>query len=112
MAPMLAQLVGMPNVSVLTNESNLGFVRTVNRGINFAAGSDVLLLNADTVMFAGGLDEICRIAYAAAEIGTVTAMSNNATIFSYPHPALCSTALEDIGWPALAAAALADRAAG
>jgi GT2 family glycosyltransferase/glycosyltransferase involved in cell wall biosynthesis len=107
MAPMLAQLVGMPNVSVLTNETNLGFVRTVNRGINFAAGSDVLLLNADTVMFAGGLDEICRVAYAAAEIGTVTAMSNNATIFSYPHPSLCSAALEDIGWPALAAAALA-----
>jgi GT2 family glycosyltransferase/glycosyltransferase involved in cell wall biosynthesis len=110
MAPMLAQLVGMPNVFVLTNETNLGFVQTVNRGIRFAAGSDVLLLNADTVLFAGGLNELCRVAYAAAEIGTVTAMSNNATIFSYPHPSLCTAALADIGWADLAAAALAENA--
>jgi len=110
MAPMLAQLSGVRNVFLLTNESNLGFVRTVNRGLRFAAGSDVLLLNADTVLFAGGLDELCRVAHAAAEIGTVTAISNNATIFSYPHPLRAGAALADAGWTELAAIALAENA--
>jgi GT2 family glycosyltransferase/glycosyltransferase involved in cell wall biosynthesis len=108
MAPMLAQLNDLPNAYVLTNGDNLGFVQSVNRGLRFAAGSDVLLLNSDTVMFAGGLDELCRVAYATAEIGTVTAMSNNATIFSYPHASLRNAALVDIGWPELAAVALAE----
>jgi GT2 family glycosyltransferase/glycosyltransferase involved in cell wall biosynthesis len=110
MAPMIAQLNGVPNVFVLTNEQNLGFVQTINRGLRFAGGSDVLLLNSDTVLFAGGLDEICRVAYATAEIGTVTAMSNNATIFTYPHPSLRGDRLADTGWPELAAAALAENA--
>ena len=106
MAKMLGSFAGQPNLCLMTNEQNLGFVQTVNRGLSFAAGGDVLFLNADTVLFPGGLDEICRVAYAAAEIGTVTAMSNNATIFSYPHPSLCKERLPDIGWPDLAAAAL------
>jgi GT2 family glycosyltransferase/glycosyltransferase involved in cell wall biosynthesis len=110
MAPMLSQLNGVANVFLLTNGDNLGFVQSVNRGLRFATGSDVLLLNSDTVMFAGGLNELCRVAYAAAEIGTVTAMSNNATIFSYPHVSLRQTALDDMTWPELAAAALAQNA--
>jgi GT2 family glycosyltransferase/glycosyltransferase involved in cell wall biosynthesis len=106
MAPMLAQLNNLPNAYVLTNGDNLGFVQSVNRGLRFAAGSDVLLLNSDTVLFEGGLDELCRVAYATPEIGTVTAMSNNATIFSYPHSSLRGPALDDIGWPELADVAL------
>ncbi len=106
MAKMLRQFANQPNVFLLTNERNAGFIRTVNRGLGFAGGGDVLLLNADTVLFAGGLDELCRIAGSAAEIGTVTAMSNNATIFSYPHPTIRKEKLPDIGWAELAAAAL------
>ncbi|OYV32067.1 MAG: hypothetical protein B7Z81_13360, partial [Acidocella sp. 20-61-6] len=47
-----------------------------------------------------------RVAYAHSEIGTVTALSNNATIFSYPNAATRKDALPDITWPDLAAAAL------
>lgn len=106
MGKMLGSFANQPNLFLMTNDRNLGFVQTVNRGLSFAAGGDVLMLNADTVLFPGGLDEICRVAYAAAEIGTVTAMSNNATIFSYPHPSLCQERLPDIAWRDLAAAAL------
>lgn len=109
MAAMLNGFGGAANVFVLANRSNLGFVKTVNRGLSFALGGDVLLLNADTVMFAGGLAELCRVA-AAPEIGTVTALSNNATIFSYPHDALCRETLDDIGWAELANIALAENA--
>jgi len=106
MAPMLASYHGEPNVALLSNPQNLGFVQTVNRGLNFCAGADVLLLNADTIMHAGGLAELQRTAYASPEIGTVTALSNNATIFSYPSIDLQTDELDDIGWAELAAAAL------
>ncbi len=110
MAPMLAEFAGEPNLTLLHNAENLGFVRTVNRGLALADGADTLLLNADTRMFAGGLEELLRIADSKPDIGTVTAISNNATIFSYPHPDLRQAALEDIGWAELAACALAENA--
>ena len=106
MAAMLLSCTRLPNVVVLTNAENLGFVRSVNRGLGMAAGADVLLLNSDTVLHEGGLAELKRVA-AAPGIGTVTAMSSNATIFSYPHPDERHAALEDISWPELAAIALA-----
>jgi GT2 family glycosyltransferase/glycosyltransferase involved in cell wall biosynthesis len=110
MARMLGAYRGMPNLILLENAQNLGFVGTVNRGMALARGSDVLLLNADTVMFAGGLDEMLRVAYAHPEIGTVTAMSSNATIFSYPSAELRKASLPDISWPTLAALALSENA--
>jgi GT2 family glycosyltransferase/glycosyltransferase involved in cell wall biosynthesis len=110
MAGMLAPYGGIDNVILLTNGENLGFVRTVNRGMTLAQGTDVVLLNSDTVMHAGGLDELLHVAQAHPEIGTVTAISNNATIFSYPHTELRQPALADIGWPELAAVALAENA--
>ncbi|WP_234730840.1 glycosyltransferase [Acidocella facilis] len=110
MAPMLAGYAGLPNVVLLENGDNLGFVGSVNRGLALVKGSDVLLLNSDTVMFAGGLDELLRVAAADPAIGTVTAMSSNATIFSYPSAELREAALADISWPELAALALAENA--
>ncbi len=108
MADMLDAYDGQRNVFVLTNASNLGFIQTVNRGLSFAAGADVLLLNSDTVVHAGAFDALIGVAYGQSEIGTVTAMSNNATIFSYPNVALRRSALADITWPELAAVALAE----
>ncbi len=110
MASLLAACASAPNTFVLTNPSNLGFVQSVNRGLRFANGADVLLLNADTVVFPGAFDELLRTAYSHHEIGTVTAMSSNATIFSYPHATLREAALADITWPELAALALAENA--
>jgi GT2 family glycosyltransferase len=106
MAEMLAGYAARPDIVVLTNATNLGFVRTVNRGFGFAAGADILLLNSDTILYPGALQELHRVAYAEAEIGTVTAMSNNATVFSYPHVELRRAQLPDIGWAELAQAAL------
>jgi GT2 family glycosyltransferase/glycosyltransferase involved in cell wall biosynthesis len=106
MAEMLAGYAPRPGIVVLTNAENLGFVRTVNRGFGFASGADILLLNADTILYPGALRELRRVAYAEAQIGTVTALSNNATVFSYPHAQLRRAELPDIGWDALARAAL------
>ena len=110
MAGMLAAYRTAPNVIFLENSENLGFVGTVNRGMAMSRGLDVVLLNSDTVMFAGGLDELARVAYANPGIGTVTAMSSNATIFSYPSAEMREASLPDISWADLAALALADNA--
>jgi GT2 family glycosyltransferase len=110
MAGMLAPYDTVENVLLLTNEQNLGFVRTVNRGMALAEGMHAVLLNSDTVMHAGGLDELLRVAGEHPEIGTVTAISNNATIFSYPHTELRQPRLDDISWPELAALALRENA--
>jgi GT2 family glycosyltransferase len=111
MAAMLASFAELPNVVVITNEHNQGFVRTVNRGLGFLREGDVVLLNSDTIMFPGVLAELWRAAHSSPGIGTVTALSNNATIFSYPHPQLV-TDLDDAAWEDLAAAALVENAGG
>jgi GT2 family glycosyltransferase len=101
-----------PDVYVLRNAGNLGFIGSVNRALSFIRRGDVLLLNADTELYAGALDELSRVLHASADIGTVTALSNNATLFSYPHPTVIEQALDDTGWADLAAVALRENAAG
>jgi GT2 family glycosyltransferase/glycosyltransferase involved in cell wall biosynthesis len=99
-----------PDVFVLRNDRNLGFVESVNRALAFVRSGDVLLLNADTEVFAGAFDEMLGVLHAAADIGTVTALSSNATLFSYPHPAVIAKRLEDVSWAELAAVALRENA--
>lgn len=73
-------------IELLRNDTNRGFVASVNRGMRNAAGHDVLLLNSDTEVANDWLDRLVRCAYSAQDIGTVTPFSNNATICSYPFP--------------------------
>ncbi len=105
MYALLAWYAREAGVYLLDNAENQGFVRSVNRGIAACRQGDVLLLNSDTRVFPGVFDEMCRIAGSAPDIGTVTALSNNATIFSYPHPSLPNAALSDMDWADVAAAA-------
>jgi hypothetical protein len=53
------------NIFLLTNARNLGFVKTVNRAMQFCEPHDVVLLNSDTVIFAGALDELWHVAYSS-----------------------------------------------
>lgn len=99
-----------PNVVVLRNAVNQGFVASANRGMDFRQTGDVLLLNADTEMFPGAIDELHAVLHADARIGTVTALSNNATLFSYPHPEAIADNLDDATWSDLAAVALQQNA--
>lgn len=69
---------------LLTNEQNMGFVRTANRGMALNPENDVLLLNSDTEVAGDWLDRIVAHADADPRVATVTPMSNNATICSYP----------------------------
>lgn len=71
-------------ITLLENEQNLGFVGTVNRGMQLSADNDVLLLNSDTEVANDWLDRIRSAAYCDQRIASVTPLSTNATICSYP----------------------------
>lgn len=82
----LARLAKRGLIVLLRNNRNLGFVRSVNRGIAEAGSRDVVLLNSDTEVVDGWLERLTRAAYAAPDIATASPFSNNATICSYPNP--------------------------
>jgi GT2 family glycosyltransferase/glycosyltransferase involved in cell wall biosynthesis len=67
------------------NDRNLGFARTVNRGIALHPERDVVLLNSDTQVYGDWLHRLNRLAHHARDVATVTPLSNNADICSYPH---------------------------
>ncbi len=73
-----------PRVVLLENERNRGFVATANRGMLYAAGRDVLLLNSDTEVFEGFLDGFRLALDDHPRTGVLTPFSNNATICSIP----------------------------
>ncbi|MBN2700257.1 MAG: glycosyltransferase [Methylothermaceae bacterium] len=84
---LMETLRGMAASGVLTlleNEENLGFVRSVNRAMKLHPERDVVLLNSDTEVPSGWLDRLQRAAYSRTNIGTATPFSNNATICSFP----------------------------
>ena len=83
-APLLARHASRANVSVLRNERNRGFTATANRGIAEAGRADVVLLNADTEVGPNWLTGLRRAAASAADVATVTAVSDNAGAFSVP----------------------------
>ncbi len=106
MPAMLDRFRVRDDIVLLRNDANRGFIGSVNRGLGYSRGRDVLLLNSDTQMFPGGLEEMRTVLHGADDLGTVTALSNNATIFSYPHPGLPTERLDDMGWDEVARTAL------
>ena len=70
---------------VLRNEANLGFVKTANRGIRYNPSADIVLLNNDVVVPNRWLERLARDAYALADTGTITPLSNNTTISAFPN---------------------------
>ncbi|NHO32129.1 glycosyltransferase [Acetobacter sp. LMG 1636] len=97
MPAMLETVAQDARVTVHRNPRNLGFSASVNVGLRAAfakparsrrlkggGGCDVILLNSDTLVAEGWLEELQAVAWSDAAIGTVTPLSNDATIMSYP----------------------------
>lgn len=81
---LLEELSELGLIELHTNPKNLGFVGTVNYGMKLYLDSDVVLLNSDAEVYNNWLDRIYNFAYSDATVGTVTPLSNNAEICSYP----------------------------
>ena len=80
----LRSLAATGAITLIHNETNQGFVRSVNSGMRAASEDDVVLLNSDTEVANDWLDRLCAHAYRGPKVATVTPFSNNATICSYP----------------------------
>lgn len=81
----LTELSSAGMFTLIENEKNRGFVQTVNRGMSLHEGRDVVLLNSDTEVYDGWLDRLVNASAVNDRAGTVTPLSNNATICSYPY---------------------------
>lgn len=79
----LKTLSDIDKIHVYHNETNLGFVKTINKGLKLTKG-DVVILNSDTEVTRNWLGKLKRAAYIVEDIGTVTPLSNAAGPFSVP----------------------------
>lgn len=77
---------GAANFFYFRNEQNLGFIGTCNRSVmNLdVTDNDILLLNSDTKVTRGFLDEMITTLCSDKKIGAVSPRSNNATIATIP----------------------------
>jgi len=72
-------------IELLRLERNLGFPGAANAGLRRAAGHDAILLNSDTLVPPGWIERLRAAAASSSDIGSVTPLSNDATILSYPN---------------------------
>jgi GT2 family glycosyltransferase len=74
------------HVILLENRENLGFIGSVNKGIEKALlwSDPVVLLNSDALVPAGWASRLIEPMRASKTVATVTPMSNDAEIFSAP----------------------------
>ena len=80
----LVDLASRRLFSYSRNEVNVGFVRSCNRGLRQFADKQIVLLNADAAVSNDWLDRLVAHAQQDSTIATITPLSNNATICSYP----------------------------
>lgn len=75
------------NSTVHTNGLNVGFIKSVNFGLQIALaeGRDVLLLNSDALLTPGALREMAEVAQLDPLTSVVSPRSNNATICNSPY---------------------------
>ncbi|WP_435106108.1 glycosyltransferase [Arhodomonas sp. AD133] len=84
LAKWLDELATSGDIELIRNERNQGFVRSVNRAMSCHPDRDVVLLNSDTEVHGDWLDRLRACAWADSETGTVTPLTNNGTLASYP----------------------------
>ncbi len=80
----LEALARQKRIRLIRQPENLGFPATANAGLRACAPRDAVLLNSDTLVPPGWLDRLCAAAYSAPDIGTVTPLTNDGTVVSYP----------------------------
>jgi GT2 family glycosyltransferase len=73
------------HVTILNNETNLGFAKTINRGMKFAP-EDVIILNSDTIVTKNWVPKLQRAVYSKPWVATATPLSNYVTINGIPKP--------------------------
>ena len=65
-------------ITIIRNETNLGYIKAVNQGLQISYGDYVCLLNNDTKVGEGWVKELINVAQSNPEIGIVTPRNANA----------------------------------
>jgi len=79
-------ITGQKNYYYYSNKLNLGFLGNCNHAVLDVdkTNNDILLLNSDTQVTAGFLDEMIDVLYGDKKLGAVSPRSNNASIATLP----------------------------
>jgi len=85
-AEMLDLLAHRGLITLIRNQRNLGFVGSINRALRSITNGDIILLNADTVVPRDFAARLFAAAHSASDIATVTPLSNNGEMTSFPLP--------------------------
>jgi GT2 family glycosyltransferase len=72
------------NTTLLKNDVNMGFVKTVNRGLGLIE-HNVVILNSDIVLPENWLERLIAPIIESDKVASVTPFSNSATICSFPN---------------------------
>jgi GT2 family glycosyltransferase len=72
-------------IKILFNTANMGFVKTINKGMKLSP-DDVIILNSDTLVTKNWAEKLQRAAYAKPRVATATPLSNYTTINGIPRP--------------------------
>jgi GT2 family glycosyltransferase/glycosyltransferase involved in cell wall biosynthesis len=97
MADVLERVEALPRFRVLRNVENLGFTRTVNRGLASCDG-DVVVLNSDTVVGPKWLRNLQLAAYSDERVALASPLSDNAGVFSAPREGGSNELPPDMSW--------------
>lgn len=70
-------LRGQNDIKSIFNIKNMGFAAGCNQGIRIATGTEILLLNNDTIVMPNWLDNLKKALYSSEKIGAVGPVSNS-----------------------------------
>jgi GT2 family glycosyltransferase len=73
------------HIEVLTNPKNIGYTKSVNKGIAYSNADWVVVLNSDTIVSRNWLGKLMNCALSSHDVGMVGALSNAASWQSVPH---------------------------
>jgi GT2 family glycosyltransferase len=72
----LRRLASQSRIVLVENSKNVGFVKSVNKGMRLSAGLGVVLLNSDTIVYDRWLDRLTATALRDPRIATVNPLTN------------------------------------
>lgn len=73
-------------ITIIQNEQNLGFVKTVNHGLELSAADYVLLLNSDCLLAKNSIEKLINHLKNNPEIGLICPLASNAANLTIPIP--------------------------
>ena len=75
---------GHSHINLHANEENIGYTRTVNRGLRVSTADWVCVLNSDAIVTKNWLERLVHVATSTTKIGIVSPLSNAASYQSVP----------------------------